>query len=758
MASPPEDIAVIGLACLFPGAPDVGTFWRNIVGKVDAITDPPPEAWDPSIYFDPAAEDNDRVYCKKGGYLGALAEFDPIEHGIVPRAVEGGEPDQWLALHVAREALRDAGYENLTKYRERSALIVGKGTYANRGTLSMIQHAMLVDYTLDILKAVQPALSDEELRRVRADLKRRLPRFDSETAPALVPNVTVGRIANRLDIMGPSYTIDAACASSLVAIDIAVKGLRQREYDVALVGGLQVATPHPVLSLFCRLQALSPSERIRPFDKDADGTLLSEGLGMAVLKRRIQAEEDGDRIYALIKGTGVATDGRAVGVLAPRVEGEELALRRAYAQAGVAPETVELIEAHGTGTLVGDAVEIEALRRVFGERAGRRLCGVGTVKSMIGHTMPAAGMAGFIKAVLALYHKVLPPTINVSEPSPRLGLERTPFYINTEARPWILGPDVRRAGVNSFGFGGINAHAVLEESDPTGAEVSFDIGWDSELCVVAGENRADVVDSLNQLKSALARSPRVPLAEVARAQNLRPQPLERAVSIVADTTDDLVRKVDRTLMRLADPACRKIKDPSGIYYFEEPLAGSGKLAFLFPGEGSQYAGMLADLCQRFPTVRRCFDQINRMFAQHPRGYLLGDVLYPPPQLPGQQSDTGRMLFEMETAVEAVLTANHALHLLLTELGIVPDVLLGHSTGEFSAFRAARMFLEGDEELVLALNKIYRLALRTDQVPEPADLIAIGAARERVQPLCESLGGDATIAMDNCRHQVVVAVR
>ena len=185
-------------------------------------------------------------------------------------------------------------------------------------------------------------MTQEDLRHIRADLKRHLPRFDAETAPALIPNVTAGRIANRLDIMGPSYTVDAACASSLVAIDIAVKGLRHGEYDLALVGGMQVATPLPVLSLFCQLKALSPSERIRPFDKDADGTLLSEGVGMAVLKRRSQAEADGDRIYAVVKGTGVASDGRAVGVLAPRVEGEELALRRAYDSAGVAPSSIGL--------------------------------------------------------------------------------------------------------------------------------------------------------------------------------------------------------------------------------------------------------------------------------------------------------------------------------------------------------------------------------------------------------------------------------
>lgn len=756
---PLEDIAVTGLACLFPGAPDLGTFWQNILAKVDAISDPPPEAWDPSLYFDAEADENDRVYCKKGGYLGPLALFDPLDHGIVPRAVEGGEPDQWLALHVARAALRDAGYEDLAAYRERAALILGKGTYANRGTMSIIQHTMLVDTVLGILKAVQPALDDEALRRIRADLKRRLPRFDAETAPALVSNVTVGRIANRLDVMGPSYTVDAACASSLVAVDIAVKGLRQGEYDVALVGGLQAATPHAVLGLFCQLKALSPTGRIRPFARDADGTLLSEGLGMALLKRRSQAERDGDRIYAVVKGTGVASDGRAVGVLAPRVEGEELALRRAYDQAGVAPGSVELVEAHGTGTPVGDAVEVEALRRVFGEPAGRPRCAIGSVKSMIGHTMPAAGMAGFIKSALALHHRVLPPTINVSEPSPRLVADRSPFYVNTETRPWIHGDATapRRAGVNAFGFGGINAHVVLEERDAADLGETHEHRWDSEVCLVAGESRAEVLALARQVRDGLARQPDVPLADVARAVNMPPRAAARTLGIVAETTADLSRKLERAIARLDDPSCRRIKESSGIYFFDAPLGGAGTLAFLFPGEGSQYPYMLGDLCRHFPAVRACFDRVDGLFARHARGYLLSDVVYPAPELPGGGAGADRGLTQMDIAVEAVLTANHALYTLLRTLGVEPDAVLGHSTGEHSALQVAGVYDTDEEQRTIDMNELYLGAIDGGRIPPPVDLLAIGAGRPRVDALCAAFAGVAALAMDNCPHQVVLAV-
>jgi len=761
----PEDIAVVGLACLYPGAPDVAAFWRNILAKVDAITDPPAEAWNADLYHDVQATENDRVYCKKGGYLGRLAYFDPLEHGIMPRAVEGGEPDQWLALRVARQALKDAGYADVSAYRERAALILGKGTYANRGTLSVVQHALIVDHTLDVLKAVQPNLTDEDLQLIRADLKRRLPRFDAETAPALIPNVTAGRIANRLDLMGPSYTVDAACASSLVAIDIAVKGLRHGEYDLAIVGGMQVATPMPVLSLFCQLRALSAGQTIRPFDKDADGTLLSEGLGMAVLKRRSQAERDGDRIYACIKGTGVASDGRAVSVLAPRVEGEELALRRAYEAARIEPQTVGLIEAHGTATLVGDAVELEALTRVFGERKRPPRCAIGSVKSMIGHTMPAAGMAGFIKAVLSLYHKVLPPTLNVSAPSPRLGLERTPFYINTETRPWIHGETghLRRAGVNAFGFGGINAHVMVEEVPERTDVPTYDTSWDSELCLVRGRDRSELQRAAKRLAELIAKDPDLPLAGIARTLNTAPPDPggagapESTLAIVAQSTADLARKLDRAMTRLADPSCRKIKETGGIYYFDEPLGRSGKLAFVFPGEGAQYVNMLADICRHFPVARAAFDAMDRVLSKQARGYVLSDFVFPPPAFTAaERTAAEKRLWQMDIAIEAVIAANQALYGVLRELGITPDVILGHSSGECSAMRATGMLDETHyDEWVVEMNEIYERTIASGNLPVQYRLIAVGAAREPVEALCASLGLDVCVAMDNCRHQVVL---
>jgi acyl transferase domain-containing protein len=458
-----RDVAIIGMACVFPGAQDVQTFWENIVSKTDAVGDAP-EDWEGLQYYDPASSANDRIYCKRGGFLKDLY-FKPSDYGVMPLAIDGADPDHFIGLMVAAQALADAGYADGGFVTERTQVIVGRGTYINRAFTNQLQHCLVIDQTLRLLKDIHPEHDHAELKKIKQQLKASLAPFNAEVAPGLVPNVMTGRIANRLNLMGANYTVDAACASSLLSTDLAVEALLSGRCDLALAGGANVATAAPTYMLFCQLEALSRCGQIRPFDRDADGTLLGEGFGMLVLKRREDAERDKDRIYALIKGVGVASDGRGLAVLAPRVEGEELAIRRAYEEAGIAPETVGLVEAHGTATPVGDAVEIDALTRVFGAHNGSRSwCALGTVKSMIGHLMPAAGMASLIKVALALYHRVLPPTLHCENPNPKFGLEMTPFYINTDTRPWIHGGTTpRRAGVNAFGFGGINAHAILEE-------------------------------------------------------------------------------------------------------------------------------------------------------------------------------------------------------------------------------------------------------------------------------------------------------
>jgi acyl transferase domain-containing protein/phosphopantetheinyl transferase (holo-ACP synthase) len=755
-------VAITGMSCMFPGAPDVDAFWRNILGKVDSTSDPPPEAWDPDVYYDPDFADTDKTYCKRGGYLGSLASFDPLAHSIPPIAV-GGEPDQWLALQVAHDALADAGATELpAEVRQHTAIVLGKGTYLNGGNAIAVQRGLVIGQTLELIRRLHPEHSEEELEELRREMQRALPPLGPETVPGLIPNIIVGRIANRLDLMGPAYTVDAACASSLVAVQLAMRDLIAGECDLAIAGGSQVWMPVATLNIFCRLGALSRREQIRPFDKDADGTLLGEGIGMVVLKRLGDAVRDGDRIYAVIRGVGVSSDGRGASVMAPRVEGEEQALLRAYDDAAVSPQSVGLLEAHGTGTPVGDVVEIEALKRVFGERVGELPpCALGTVKSMISHTIPAAGVAGLIKCALALHHRVLPATLNCDEPNPKLGLDRTPFYVNTETRPWIHGGLApRRAGINAFGFGGINAHAVLEEFDGAGAADHLP-PWDSELFILESETPEGLADEAEELASALDGDPAFALTDLAYTLSLGLGRAERPLrlAIVASSHEDLRQKLDQAVEKLRKPDCRRIKNVSGIYYAAEPLGRDGKVVLVFPGEGAQYPNMLADLCLHFPEVREVFDRVDRLYADHPRGDLLSDWVFPRPAF----SDAERLrnderLMQLDIAVESVLTANGALHALIRRLVPRVDAVVGHSTGEHSAaFATGVLDVDTDEALRAFSQGLYRAYANAESrhdLPR-AVLLALGTDGASALAMAEEAGGQLHLAMDNCPHQSVL---
>lgn len=760
------DVAIIGMACIFPGAPDLDTYWRNIVSGVDAITDVPAGRWDPEQFFDADSAGGDRLYGKRGGYLGGdLARFDPLEHGIMPIALDGGEPAQLLSLRVAHEALADAGYAERPFNRDRAELIFGYGSYVSRGHANRLMHTIGIEQVLHVLKTLHPEYTAGELEAVKKELKASLPSFGPDTAASMIPNLTTGRIANRLDLMGPNFTVDAACASSLIAADLAVRDLRAYRCDLALVGAVHLATHVPFLSVFCQLNALSRQSEIRPFDEHADGTLPGEGVGVMVLKRREEAEQDGDRIYAVIKSVGTSSDGRGLGPFAPRIEGEELAMRRAYEAAGISPDSVGLIEAHGTATPVGDAAEMQALARVFGPRKGLLpTCAVGTVKSMIGHAMPAAGIAGLIKAALALHHKVLPPTLHCRTPNPAFELDKTPLYINTETRPWIHGTsdEPRRAGVSAFGFGGVNAHAILEERPDSGDSnhVSRSLPWETEVCLVQGASRQELVEQARRLERYLERDQAVALKDLAYTLSAELRAGSRRLAIVASCPEDLRQKLVQAQARLADPACRQIKDVRGVYFFDTSLLAGGKLAFLFPGEGAQYPNMLKDLCLHFPEVRATFDACDQIFRKKDGALLPSQYIFP---IPGSsEADRGeaeKRLWEIGGALQAIQGANWALYTLLRRLEIRPDYLLGHSSGEYSALVAGGV-LGGDavmRECVVALCDASDRLAQDGKVPAAA-LAAVGADRAAVEGLLGQIGGPLHIAMDNCPHQVVIAGR
>jgi acyl transferase domain-containing protein/phosphopantetheinyl transferase len=761
-----DGVAIVGMACIFPGSPDLKAFWQNIVNKADAVDDPP-EDWGGDFSYDPDSKDSDRIYCKRGGYLGDLARFDPLEYGIMPKAVDGSEPEHFLALRVAHEALKDAGFPEIPITKSRTQVILGRSTYANRGLMNLNQHGFFIHQIISLLKEIHPDYSDEMINKLKMKLSQQLPPFDAQTAPGTVSSIMSGRIANRLDLMGSNYCLDAACASSLIAVERGIQDLHMGKCDAVIAGGVQLALNNLVLMIFTQMGALSRNGQIRPFDKDADGTLLGEGVGMIVLKRLRDAERDGNRIYALIKGVGSASDGRSKSIVAPRVEGEELAIRRAFEMAGIYPNTIQLIEAHGTSMPLGDLTEFQALNNVFDTQNGNSPpCAVGSVKSMIGHLIPAAGIAGLIKSTLALYHKILPPTLHCDKPIPQLEIEKTHFYINTETRPWIHGASAapRRAGVNAFGFGGINAHVILEEhtGDDGLVREHYHCNWETELCVFSGESLQDMIENGERIHAFLAASPNASLKDLAFMLNSNIKNKDVRLAIVASSLEQLAHKLGHALKRLQEPVCLQIMDKSGIFFFKDSPAKEGKLAFLFPGEGSQYVNMLSDLCLHFPEVRNCFDVADRAFIDDESNPLLSEFVFPPPtgQTEADAKKLEELLWKMEGGVQAVTTANRAMLHLLSKMEIEPQAVLGHSSGEFTALEASgTVRLDREEDLlqyILEGKKTVReVAAAAENLPEEV-LVAAGAEdRSAVYRIVEASNGRLRVCMDNCPHQIII---
>ncbi|CUH78579.1 Beta-ketoacyl-acyl-carrier-protein synthase I [Tritonibacter multivorans] len=750
----PVEIAVIGMDCVFPQAPNARRFWENIVNRVNAIGDPLPE-WNSEDHLTRRGETS----TDQGGYLKDLFRVDLAKLGIMPKALDGGEPDQFIALEIARRALLDAGEHYLeAKFDHRdTGVIIGHSPYYHRGQVNTAQHHVFIEQMRQILLALKPDISADQVSEFERLLRDQLPPFVADISPGLVPNVLTGRIANRLNLRGPNYIIDAACASSLLAVQAAVDELQRGNSRMMLVGGVNASLPAEVAIIFTQLGALSDSGKVRPFSGTADGTLLGEGAGVVVLKRLEDAKADGDRIYSVIRGVGQSSDGRGLGLLSPSQEGEVLAMRRAYESAGVDPKTVSLIEAHGTGIPLGDRTEIEALTEVFGVREGTEgQIAIGSVKSMISHCIPAAGIAGLIKTSLALHHRVLPPTL-CDEVKTDLQINKTQLFVNTEPRPWIHDQhSPRRAGVNAFGFGGVNAHVILEEAQEP-SNIADMTPWTHELFVFNASNVEELEVAISTLERFTEARTDLDLATIARGAQKAAQGLPGAyrLAIVADSLEALRKKLAQSRKRLAK-GVQSFVTRNGIAFRPAPL--EGQLAFMFAGEGSQYLGMFEDLACRFPALRSWLDfwgetstgsgETNRIDIFYPRASELDAA---------KRSDLQRQIYDMAVGSEAAFLGGQAMFGLLTSLGVQPDVMVGHSTGESGALVAAGVVTaDGHDEMLSCFREITALSREVNesgQVPTGA-LLAVGLlGQSQVEELLQ--GHDAVIAMQNCPNQTIV---
>ncbi|MFD9699878.1 SDR family NAD(P)-dependent oxidoreductase [Lentzea sp. NPDC059081] len=682
----PLDVAIVGMAAIMPGARDVAEFWANVLSGTDSITEIPPDRWSPERYDSPY---------RWGGFL-PRTEFDPLAYGIPPASLTSIEPAQLLALEVSARALDDAGYKTRVFDRERTSVIFGAEAGADLANAYTVRTAL-------------PALG------IRG-LDDHLPALTEDSFPGVLGNVIAGRVANRLDLGGANYTVDAACASSLAALDVACKELVGGTSDMVLCGAVDLHNSAHDYQMFASVKALSAQGRCATFDSEADGIALGEGVAAVVLKRLADAERDGDRVYAVIKGIGASSDGRARGLTAPRPEGQQRALTRAYASAGLPVESVGLVEAHGTGTVVGDRTELASLTGMFaGVEPGT--CTIGSVKSQIGHTKCAAGLAGVIKAALAVHTGVRPGTLHVKQPNAFWDAATSPFSFGH--RTWASSDRV--AGVSAFGFGGTNFHTVL--SGYTGADEPRHglTVWPAELFLVRGADEGAARAEAARLRSLA--DPRVPLRSLAAACGDGPV----QAAFVVSTHESLLKA-------LADVEAWRPSEVVRLRGGERP-----KVAFLYPGQGSQRPGMLLDLVTAFPRLQDFLDE------RYER------VMYPPAALTAD--DVARQRAEItdtRNAQPALGIAGLMVTALLDSVDVRPDLAGGHSYGELVALSAAGVF--GPEEL-LELSAARAEAMLDAVGEDPGTMAAVSAPLDAVEAL---LPADVVVANHNAPDQVVIS--
>ncbi|MGW3647112.1 SDR family NAD(P)-dependent oxidoreductase [Streptomyces sp. NPDC000878] len=728
-----DPIAIVGLSALYPKSRDLRAFWDNVVSAADCIEDVPETHWSVAEHYDSDPSAPDRTYSKRGGFIPAVP-FNPLEFGLPPNTLEVTDVLQLLSLVVARDLLQDAGFDQQWYDASRTGVVLGV-TGANQLTQPLSARLQT-----PVLKEVVRScgLSDRDADEIAEKFKLAFAPWEENSFPGMLGNVVAGRIANRLDLGGSNMTIDAACASSLGAVKAAVSELLERRSDMMLVGGCDAENTIFMYLCFSKTPAFSKAGRIRPFDENADGTLIGEGIGMLALRRLSDAERDGNRIYAVIRGIGSSSDGRFKSIYAPRKEGQMAALRRAYEDADCSPASVELFEAHGTGTAVGEATELSALSAVVSEHTEeRQFAAVGSVKSQIGHTKAAAGAAGMIKLALALHHKLLPPTINVDTPNPALDWPESPFYVGTQTRPWIRDPrrSQRRAGVSSFGFGGTNFHLVLEEhGDGDDLRVMFPV---SQVYVW---HEPDMNGLVRALEGGVESRP-----DPAPANHPR-------LTLVARSDDELA---ELRALAVAELHARGEADswthPRGIY-FRRSAAPTGKVAALFAGQGSQYVAPGRTAVLALPPLRAAFDRANAAFGDHE--LPLSRVAFPPPAFDevtrAAQESALRRTEYAQPAIGA-LAAGHFRY--LAELGFDADGFLGHSFGELAALWAAGA-LDDDTYFALARARGAAMAPPVEPGFDPGAMAAVTASAGQMEQLLAAHPG-LTVCNRNAPDQVVV---
>jgi len=757
-------IAIVGMSALFPDAPNLHQYWDNIINKIDSIIEVPKSRWNIEDYYDIDAEAPDKTYCKRGGFIPDI-DFNPMEFGIPPNILEVTDVTQLLGLLVAKSAMKDAGYgETSDEVLDATGVILG--VTSGMKLLGSLTSRLQYPIWEKVLK--RSGISESDTGQIIEKMKKAYVRWEENSFPGLLGNVISGRIANRLNLGGTNCTVDAACASSLSAMKMAISDLLEYRSDMMIAGGVDADNSPMMYMCFSKTPAFTKGENPRPFDEDSGGVMIGEGLGMVVLKRLEDAERDGDRIYAVVKGIGTSSDGKFKSIYAPRSGGQAKALRRAYEDANVEPLSIGMIEAHGTGTAAGDVAEFEGLKEVFTEKKPEKFgypdyqhIALGSIKSQIGHTKAAAGIAGLIKTALALHHKILPPSINIDRPSKKLGIENTPFYLNTEPRPWITDGEPRRAGVSAFGFGGTNFHYVLEEFQDVHSG-PFRMHITSQTVFLSAATPKELDKACNNLLAELetegAEQRHSQLLESSR-ENSIPKKHAR-LGFVTDSLENTVELLGQAISTLESKADKTEWNVKGIVYREKALETKGKVVALFSGQGSQYMNMAKELFFNFPAMAAPFSVLDKLFTEKngksaATARPLSDLVFPIAVFEDEELETQQAQLQLTENVQPAIGGISAgLLRIARDAGLQIDFAAGHSAGELTALWAAGVIAE-DDYYKLAYARGQAMAAPDDPDFDAGSMLAVMGKVEKLEEDLTEFP-DVVMANLNSKKQVVLA--
>lgn len=697
-----EPIAVIGIGCRLPGADGPNAYWDLLKSGREGIAEVPAARWPIDEYFDSDPDAPGMMSVRSGGFLDEVDKFDPAFFGITPREAAAMDPQQRLLLEVSWEALENAGVAPTSLVGSKTGVYVG---------LCGAEYLQLL-------------------------LGRGAPSIDVYMASGNASSVASGRLSYTLGLQGPCMTIDTSCSASLVAIHQACQSLRLGESSLALAGGANVMCAPEITIALSKGRMLAADGRCKTFDAAADGYARGEGCGIVVLKRLSDAKRDGDRILALIRGSAVNQDGKSGGLTVPNGPAQESVIREALAAAGLEGSNIDYVEAHGTGTSLGDPIEVRSLARVLGEgRNPERPLLIGSVKTNIGHLEAAAGVAGFLKVVLALQHETLPKHLNFKNPNPFIEWANLPVAVVDEGKPWTRSDRPRRAGISSFGFSGTNAHIILEEApaaDPTPVETN-----DRPLhCLTVSARSESSLDELTRrYAGALAPENDLRLADVAHVAATGRSHLTHRMAIVAADSTGARDALLAALAGKADPRIRRGKPASGQ---------STEVVFLYTGAGAQYPGMARELYRASPVFRDAIDHCDKLLGPDAKGRTLKSVFW-------ESTEDEPSIHEIGWTQPAMFAIEYALTTLWRSWGVTPAAVIGHSVGEYAAACAAGVFSVED-----GLRLIAERGRLMQSLPPGGMMAALFAPIDEIEAAIAPMRDRVAIAAINGPGSVVIS--